>query len=125
VINAAGLQVGTSRIEKVLGGCALQEHWAGSGRSRGTSLNMYDARHHVWHQTWVDNDGGLLVLEGGLKDGSMVLSGKSVSRAGKTVLNRITWTPRDKDHVRQSWQISADGGKHWKTVFDGLYRRVK
>ena len=125
VTNPAGLQVGTNHIEKVLGGCALQEHWEGSGRSRGTSLNAYDARRHVWHQTWVDNSGGLLVIEGGLKDGSMVMSGKSVNRAGKTVLNRITWTPRDADHVRQLWQVSTDGGTHWKTVFDGLYTRVK
>ena len=124
VTNRAGLQVGTNRVDKVLGGCALQEHWVGSGRSRGTSLNVYDASRHVWHQTWVDNDGGLLVLEGSLKDGSMVLSGTSVGRAGKKVFNRITWTPRDKDHVRQLWQVSVDGGKHWNTVFDGLYTRV-
>ena len=125
VTNPAGLQIGTNHIDKVLGGCALQEHWVGSGRSRGTSLNVYDARHHVWHQTWVDNDGWLLVLEGGLENGSMVLSGTSVDRSGKTVLNRITWTPRDADHVRQLWQVSTDDGKHWKTVFDGLYTRSK
>ncbi len=125
VTNPAGLKVGTNHIEKVLGGCALQEHWEGTGRSRGTSLNAYDARRHVWHQTWVDNSGdGLLVIEGGMKDGSMVMSGTSVSKTGKTVLNRITWTPRDADHVRQLWQVSTDGGKHWKTVFDGLYTRV-
>jgi hypothetical protein len=124
VTNPAGKQVGTNHIVKILGGCALQEHWAGSGRSRGTSLNVYDARRHVWHQTWVDNSGGLLVIEGGLKDGSMVMSGKSISRMGKAVLNRITWTPRDKDHVRQLWQVSTDNGKHWKTIFDGLYTRA-
>ena len=125
VTNPSGLQIGTNHIDKVLGGCALQEHWAGSGRSRGTSLNVYDARRHVWHQTWVDNSGELLVIEGGMKDGSMVMSGKSVSRTGKTVLNRITWTPRDANHVRQLWQVSTDGGKHWKTVFDGLYTRAE
>jgi hypothetical protein len=124
VTNPAGKQVGTNHIVKILGDCALQEHWVGSGRSRGTSLNVYDARRHVWHQTWVDNSGGLLVIEGGMKDGSMVMSGTSISRTGKTVLNRITWTPRDKDHVRQLWQVSTDGGKHWKTVFDGLYTRA-
>ena len=124
VTNPSGKQVGTNHIDKILGGCALQEHWVGSGRSRGTSLNVYDARRHVWHQTWVDNSGGLLVIEGGLKGGSMVMSGTSISRTGKTVLNRITWTPRDANHVRQLWEVSTDNGKHWKTVFDGRYMRA-
>jgi len=123
VTSPEGKTVGTNRIEAVLGGCGLQEHWTGAGGGAGTSLNVYDARRHVWHQTWIDANGGLLVLEGGLRDGSMILSGTSVSRSGKTVLNRITWTPRDAGHVRQHWEVSTDGGKHWKTVFDGLYTR--
>lgn len=124
VTDPAGKQVGTNHIDVILGGCALQEHWQGAGGGSGTSLNIYDARRRVWHQTWVDSGGGLLVIEGGIKDGAMVLSGTSVSRSGKQVLNRVTWTPRDADHVRQHWQVSLDGGKHWKTVFDGLYTRV-
>lgn len=124
VTDPSGKRVGSNRIEIILGGCALQEHWRGAGGGSGTSLNIYDARRRVWHQTWVDGGGGLLVIEGGLEHGSMVLSGTSRSRAGKQVLNRITWTPRDADHVRQHWQVSTDGGQHWKTVFDGLYTRV-
>jgi len=124
VTDPAGKQVGTNHIDVILGGCALQEHWQGAGGASGTSLNAYDARRHVWHQTWVDGGGGLLVIEGGLEAGSMVLSGTSISRSGKQVLNRITWTPRDADHVSQLWQVSLDKGQHWKTVFDGLYTRV-
>ncbi len=124
VTDPDGKQAGTNHIDVILGGCALQEHWQGAGGGSGTSLNIYDKRRGVWHQTWVDSGGGLLVIEGGWKDGAMVMSGTSTSRAGEQVLNRITWTPKDADHVRQLWEVSLDGGRHWKTVFDGLYTRV-
>jgi hypothetical protein len=55
----------------------------------------------------------------------MTLSGPQISRKDptKTILNRITWTPIDANHVRQFWEISRDGGKTWASNFDGLYTR--
>ena len=74
----------------------------------------------MWHQTWVDNTGRLLLLEGGLSDGAMVLEG-TTQRDGKSVRHRITWTPRDGGTVQQVWAISQDDGATWTTAFDGLY----
>jgi hypothetical protein len=113
-----GKHAGDNRIEKVLDGCALHENWQGAGGGRGFSYNAYDRTRQVWHQTWVDRQGNLLLLEGGLQDGAMVLSGTQ----GAT-LNRITWTPNKDGSVRQHWQTSTDQGKTWQTAFDGLYRR--
>jgi hypothetical protein len=115
---------GTNEITRELGGCVLQEHWKGTGGSAGTSYNLYDASRKRWHQTWVDNSGGMLQLDGGLKSGSMVLAGTRAARGGKTVLDRITWTPRPDGSVRQWWQASRDGGATWTTQFDGIYRRA-
>ncbi|HEX7964079.1 MAG TPA: hypothetical protein VF651_00025 [Gammaproteobacteria bacterium] len=122
VTNPAGKPAGHNRITKEYGGCVLQEHWTGAGGSVGSSFNIYDPVRKVWHQTWVDNGGTLLEIEGGLKDGSMVMSGEQVQADGSKLLNRITWTPKD-GAVRQHWEVSSDGGKTWKTVFDGLYRK--
>jgi len=83
---------------------------------------MYDAPRKVWHQTWVDNQGGLLALEGGLRGASMVLEGKQPGPQGGEQTSRITWTPNADGTVRQLWEISTDGGKSWTTAFDGLYR---
>lgn len=46
VFGKAGKLVGRSRIEAVLGGCALAEHWSsGTGAANdGTSLNLYGVR---------------------------------------------------------------------------------
>jgi hypothetical protein len=119
-----GQLVGHNRVQKNFNGCVLQENWTGVKGGTGSSFNIYDAPRKVWHQTWVDSMGSLLTLEGGVKDGRMVLSGEQVQADGKKLQNRITWAPQKDGSVRQTWEISADGGKTWKTVFDGIYKKA-
>ena len=121
VSNPEGDVVGENTIRAVLDGCALEENWRGASGSVGRSLNLYDARTGKWHQTWVDNSGLLLRLDGGLVDGSMVLEGELRERDGRTRLHRITWTPGPDGTVRQHWERSEDDGQTWSTVFDGTY----
>ena len=125
VTGPKGQVVGTNTIDRPLGGCVLQEHWVGVSGSRGSSFNIYDAARKQWHQTWVDNVGTLLLLDGSFADGKMVLSGPGVNATGAAITNRITWQREngDTNRVRQTWQTSADGGTTWQTVFDGLYER--
>jgi hypothetical protein len=123
-----GQAAGSNTITKVLGGCALQESWTGASGTVGHSYNIYDRTRGVWHQTWVDNSGLLLQLEGGLEGGAMVLEGRTLNQAGEAVLQRITWSVIDSnpDRVGQLWEQSTDGGATWSTVFDGTYvRRVR
>jgi Protein of unknown function (DUF1579) len=121
-----GTLAGRNRIVSLFDGCVLHESWEGSSGHRGTSLNIYDAARGVWHQTWVDSSGMLLVLEGGLQADAMVLEGRSGSPTEPTVTvrHRISWTliDGDPDRLRQHWEFSADGGS-WETLFDGRYAR--
>jgi hypothetical protein len=121
--RASGKPVGTNRVTSELKGCVLQEHWAGTGGGKGTSFNHYDAARKVWHQTWVDDSGGILELDGGLTNGAMVLSGRRPGRNGRTISDRITYTRAADGSVRQHWEISRDGGASWSTTFDGIYRK--
>jgi hypothetical protein len=121
--RASGKPVGTNRVTSELKGCVLQEHWAGAGGGHGTSFNHYDAARKLWHQTWVDDSGGILYLDGGLRDGAMVLTGRRPGRNGRTVTDRITYTHARDGSVRQHWEISRDGGATWSTTFDGIYRK--
>jgi len=114
-----GNKAGENRIESVEGGCALLEQWSGARGSTGKSLNIYDALRRIWHQTWVDSTGGLLVLEGHWTDGHMVLSSSAPP------IQRITWSPQADGSVRQLWESSKDGGKSWSTAFDGKYIKKK
>jgi hypothetical protein len=122
VRNQDGSIVGHNRIEPILDRCVLQETWAGASGSAGTSLNFFDTSRNRWRQFWVWREGTTLELEGGLVDGAMVLEGDSVED-GKPARNRITWANSPDGSVRQLWELSVDGGKSWKTLFDGIYRR--
>ena len=95
-------------------GCSIQERYSTPSGYAGSSINFYDATRQVWHQTWVDNQGGPLYLDGGFANGTMVLSDDS---------NRITWSVQPDGRVRQHWESSSDEGKSWSTAFDGFYRR--
>lgn len=124
VMVAGGKQAGDNTIEVINDGCALMESYETAGGYRGRSVNMYDAGRQVWHQTWVDNSGLLLGIEGGMIDGSMVMTGTGQRATPQgDVLDRISWTPQADGSVRQVWEISADQGASWKTIFDGRYQR--
>jgi hypothetical protein len=122
VSGPKGKVVGQNRIEKILSGCALQEHWTGNRGNRGTSFNWYEPADGRWHQLWLDDDGLVLRLAGGPKDGGMVLEGESPGAEGKPERQRITWSVLPGGKVRQLWEASADG-QSWRVVFDGTYAR--
>jgi hypothetical protein len=124
VFGPEGRQVGRSSITALFGTGALAEHWRGAGDVEGRSLNAWDEMRGAWHQTWVDSAGGVLLLDGGLKDGAMVMEGLANGEAegAEPERQRITWTPHDGE-VRQHWQVSSDGGTTWRTAFDGRYVR--
>jgi len=122
-----GKPAGRNHVVSLFGGCGLQENWESAKGGRGTSLNVYDLVNHKWHQTWVDDQGGLLELNGGLEEGKMVLVGwrPSLKEKGGRVVHRITWTPLAPDRVEQHWEASTNEGRTWTTVFDGIYVRRK
>jgi hypothetical protein len=113
---------GHNRIEKVHGGCVLQERYSTPTGYTGESLNTYNPVTKMWHQTWVDNGGLLLLLDGKLVDGRMVLEGATTAAGGVVTRHRITWTPNPDGTVRQFWESTDAAGK-WTIAFDGLYKR--
>jgi len=125
VKDANGSLQGTNRIDSILGGCALQEHWEGGSGSIGESYNIYDRQTRKWHQTWVDNGGLLLQIQGGITGNAMIMRGTGKARDGASVDHMITWTPLEDGRVKQHWQSSRDGGETWNDAFVGFYARVE
>lgn len=126
VTTPNGQVAGANTIEPAMNGCALHESYTTGRGYHGQSLNIYDASRSVWHQTWVDSSGLLLVLEGEFEDGSMVLQGETLGQDGVVSQQRITWSQvdGDPDRVRQLWESKkADGD--WTVAFDGLYTRTE
>jgi hypothetical protein len=123
VATPAGKPAGSNRIERVLDGCVLLEHWTGQGGGSGKSFSMYVAAEKQWSQTWVDSSGNRIVLTGGWKGDRMVLANAWKGRDGKDMASDLTWTPLPDGRVRQVWRQSSDGGATWTTTFDGLYTK--
>ena len=126
VTNVEGTVVGTNTIRKILNGCVLHEQWRAADGGSGQSHNIYNLQTGKWHQTWVDDNGQLLLLDGGLDDqGRMVLRGETVSEEGATVIDEIVWERVEGGQVRQVWRKSTDGGTSWQVVFNGLYTKAR
>jgi hypothetical protein len=125
-VTEGGQPAGQNSIETDLKRCALFETWRSVDGSRGRSINFYDRNRQRWHQTWIDDRGGALQLDGGLVAGSMVLEGERPdAQTHVAVRHRITWTPQPDGSVRQHWQMLKSDQPAWETVFDGLYQREK
>lgn len=123
--NGTDKIAGYSRIETILDGKAIQEHYStASGNYRGTSLNKYNAAESRWEQYWIDNSGLTLHISGGLQDGKMMLS-NSQSVNGVVTENRISWTPQEDGSVRQLWEQKQINQVDWQVAFDGIYKAKK
>jgi len=122
-------KLGENRIEKILSGCAVMEHWKGAGGGEGKSLFFVDTN-GTWKQIWVT---AWATNPGGVKEKTHVgtLPGKSIRFQGQlehpdigTYLDRTTLTPIENGSVRQVIEISKDDGESWVTTFEAFYSRV-
>lgn len=121
VRRADGQLAGHNRIQLLEQGCVLHERYQTPSGYTGQSFSLYDASRDRWHQSWVDNQGGLLLLWGGLQAGQMVLEGDTQIATGSQ-RNRISWLPLPDGRVRQLWQVQQ--GDTWQTVFEGYYQKT-
>lgn len=120
VYIADGRLVGHNTITSLYDGCALREEWRGAGGTLGTSLSFFDSTRGVWHQTWIDNAGRPLYLEGGLGEGGVMEMGVESERG----VQKVQWTLLEDGRVRQHWAVSRDGGETWQVAFDGFYQKA-
>ncbi len=87
VFRPDGQKAGHNDITSEMGGCVLHEHYDGAGGYHGESFNTWDPGRGVWHQTWVDNGGTLLLIEGTFSEGHMRLEGTTVGSDGSKPSN--------------------------------------
>ncbi|MES2929537.1 MAG: hypothetical protein V4843_22150 [Pseudomonadota bacterium] len=120
--GADGKLTGTNKVQPEYDGCVIREQYAGASGYSGGSVNIYDASRNVWHQTWTDAVGTLLTLEGGVKDGKMVLEGQGKGPDNKPMKHRVTWAPQADGGLTQLWEATDLKGQ-WQTVFDVKYSK--
>ena len=131
VTDASGTRpLGTSRVVRRHGGCALVEEWTAASGQTGSSLNLFDDRSGSWHQFWVDasgtnwlswdEQGNPATIRGGLQDGEMVMT----AAGGTTPMQRGRWRLMEDGRVRQIFETSSDEGRSWQIGFEGYYTKT-
>lgn len=108
------------RVDRILDGCVLHEDYQDTTGAKGESFSIYDATTNAWYQSWVTNQGRLLLLKGGLTQDGMVLTGEDRTPDGKKRIVRGTWKPM-KDGVRETAVVSLDDGRSWTPWFDLVF----
>lgn len=115
---------GTNRIEHRLGGCVVEESFATTdGKFLGHSVSVYDTNAGVWKQTWVDNTGGYLLFEGGIRGGQMELRTAVVEQDSERIVQRMVFTEVAESSIVWRWQGSRDDGESWNDLWTITYRR--
>jgi hypothetical protein len=118
-----GKPVGTSRIESVMGGCGIGEHYeapdAPGGAYSGMSYSGYDRNTGQWHQMYVDTNGNVTWYTGKLEGANMVLHAPGKNGA----LQTMEYRPHADGSVEQIGTASTDGGATWQPGYDYIYRK--
>ena len=122
VTGMEGARAGDSRVESILSGCVMVEHWHGPIRGHGQAIFYYDREDRRWHMTFVSDEGEVLVMDGVFDGDALILRGKGAV-ADFRGQHRMTWSPLPGEGVKQVWEFSIDNGSTWKTVHIGYYAR--
>jgi hypothetical protein len=113
---------GSNHITRTYDGCVTEEHFEG-GPLNGHSVSTYFARTKNWRQTWVDNQGGYIDLEGGPDEhGNFVLT--TLARPGTAAASRMVFTDIKPDSFTWRWQATQDG-RTWADSWVIRYTRKR
>lgn len=113
----AGAASGTSEITLGPGGCAIFELFVAGGVGRSISVYVPGARR--WYQTYIDDAGNRVELEGEFVNGAMDL--RTPSWASRT--HGLTrWSPEGVNVRQRVSMLSTDGGSTYgPPQYDFLY----
>ena len=120
---------GRNQITRILDGKVIEENFVaekgtnGQPPLKGRSLSVYSTATKTWQQTWVDNQGGFIVLSAAT-DGDKRLFQTAVRKNGaRDVTDRMVFHKIQKNSFTWDWEHSTDGGKTWQLGWQILYKR--
>lgn len=123
VYDEKGHFLGSDDVEKRVNGCAIDERYTNPDGSVGIGLSGFQAKLGTWHQDFMGDNGIVVLLDGAKTDrAAMVMSGQDFPADGTRRLDRGIWVVHGAV-VEETWLVSTDRGKTWKTQFHGFFHR--
>ena len=118
-----GAAVGENRIAPIWGGCGVLETFASVDGFHGGSVSQWDPEKKLWRLTGGGSTGAAMVFEGGFEGERLVLTSEIKGADGKPRRLRMILEPSEDGVVRQSSDVSSDGGQTWRPRYAYVYRR--
>lgn len=123
VTGIGGEPAGESKVESVLGGCLLVEHWRGAISGFGRAHMFFDKSDQLWRLVYVTDDGATMYLSGKFQGNTLILTGEN-DMDSMVGLHRMSFSPLPDGANRQHWELSTDKGATWTVIHEGTYRRA-
>ncbi|HET9989004.1 MAG TPA: DUF1579 family protein [Kofleriaceae bacterium] len=119
--------VGTQHVHPILSRCALEENFTAQApvAFAGRSFSTYDGITKKWRQTWVDDTGGYIPLDGGPEGAEFALYGPPREIQGLEFQMRMVWSQITHDALRWEWQRSTDAWATHTLMMAIDYTRMK
>jgi len=116
---------GTNSIYKIMDGCTVQENFENpKSHYSGKSWSMYNSQAKSWQQTWVDNQGGYIVLNGKFENGAMTLTTEARKLPnGKEQVYRMVYHNIAQNSFDWDWESTTDNGATWVSGWHIHYKR--
>jgi len=124
VTTPQGQPAGKSSVQQILSQCVLFENWTDRQGGQGKSFNAYNVDYNMWQQFWTDQYGRVTEYRQSERtpEGGLRFTAHQQMPTGPAML-RMTFTPIDKNTVRQLGETSTDSGKTWTVGYDLYYHR--
>jgi hypothetical protein len=123
VAGEPGPELGTSEVRKDLEDCLIEENFETAKGFKSRSFLYFDFVVEKWFRSYADNAGEHVELSGVLEGEALVLRGEQVAPSGRKVDLRVTLGPSGAGRVRQTFEVSHDGGVSWKEDLTLAYTR--
>lgn len=119
--------IAKSSVHKISKGCALMEERVDVEGFVANSLIYFNLDEYAWKQVWISESprsrGGVKekVMDDFAPVNSVRFSGSYISKKGKHVLERMTFTRLPNSSFIQKIETSENGGMNWELTFEGIY----
>jgi hypothetical protein len=116
-----------NNITRELESCVIHEHFKDPrAKYFGESWSVYNPQAKKWQQTWVDSQGGYIVLTGKFENNTMTLFTETTTDAsGKKTQYRMLYQNITPEKFDWKWDLTNDDGKTWKSNWEIHYNKAK